>query len=739
MVKYLYKYLSLTTDKEYMQKKSKKYTNLGLRRDKNLSDVENPVLALNNLLNNIVNDNTKTFISEDLDAIRGIQNTAVNPAKLSDLANIKVQYSLQVGSTIQDFLVTPLVTLKDRIDNSKIITGETPAIAGGLGLLARFVPSSNVNVGTVSSTGDTIFTTASNQTQEVFWEGGDFSFPTFIDNSFTDQYGGIQWTGYFSPRARDPSPTITIGTTGLIIFEVDPNENNNWQTLRSFYSASRTVDVISNNAAAVPPTITVGTGQGMFVGITDYVSTSTNLVTAVAGDLITLTAPYTGGSTAAFIKTIGKDITVGDVTLPPVDIGNQIKIRVSYWYPNTHTPVPEKSLFFNYSGGRLSFSYLYAVKPSQVLGPYEIRQFLQDTVSPYQPNIGLSGNNKHLFVNNSLISDYYPKSSLAEILKTGPVAINCTTTNNLISSVSDLSAVEIGNILVPAAPRASTVITNSTIIQVRDTLSGSIKVLTSNIGNTIADTVNFIDHRGFIGWYYATSSGTIVTLPVNTTAGLRTGFVIVTNTSAPGEFKHIISLGTNTFTTNSALALTGEQVIYVYSDRSLIDTSKDIFCAGVFGQVLNTTANIGASSLVLNSVAGIAIGQIVQYSGSIADHTYITGISGNTISLSSALIGLIKGSSTIVFAPAGTGVNKEACVIPLDTAPPFVGVATGLSTSGKGIRSTSTNATLVVAVNNFFALVTPNTDVISFTTSTFDKKVIITSGGATYSILGTKF
>lgn len=710
---------------------SKKYARLGLRRDKNLSDVADPISALNNLLNNLVNDNTKTFISEDLDAIRGLKNTDITPTKLYDLANTKVQYSALSTSSgsIQEYVVTPIVTLKDRIDNSKIVTGNIPAISGGMGLLARFIQSSDINTGSTSSTGATIFNLSNAQKQEVFWELGEFSFSNYIDNSFGNQYGGIQWTGYFSPRPRDPNPSIIFDTTGLIIFESDPNEDDNWKVLRSFYAASRTLDIISGSTTNI---ITVASGQGKFVGIGDAVDTTTNLVTSVDNDIVTLDLPYTG-STITLSKEIGKTSTSGSITLPPVDIGKQIKIRISYWYPDNGVDVPEKNIQFDYTGSQLPFYQLYENKPSQVLTQYEIRQFLQDAVTPYQSNVGVAGSNKHLFVNASLISEYSPKSSLAQITKAGPIAISCTSTNNLISSETDLSGVEIGNIIVPAVSRSSTLITNT--IQVKDTLNNYIKVLTSNIGNTSTDTVNFIDHRGFIGWYYATSSGSTVTLPNKNTSELRSGFVVITPSSTPTDYKQITSLNNNTFVTDSALNLSGEEIIYVYSDRSLIDTSKDFYCAGVFGQVLAAPAVAGDTQIVMTSVTGVVPGQVIQYDGAIPNSTVITGIIGNTVNLSNALTSTIKVSSTIVFAPAGTSVNKEACVIPLDTAPPFIGTTIGLSSGGNGIRGISANATFDVIVNVLAA----TTEVQAATPSTFDKTVTIKSGGSTYSILGTKF
>lgn len=735
MIQYLYKYVKPIIGRESMKKIPKKFVNLGLRRDRNLSDVESSTISLNNLLNNLVNDPdpTKIFISEDLDAIRGLQFTNITPTKLTDLANIRVEYSEQVDDTVRDFLVTPLVTLKDRIDNSKVITGDIPAIRGGLGLKARFIPSNEINEGLQNSTGDNIFNLNNDQNQEVFWEIGDFVFPSYIDNTFKDQYGGIQWTGYFSPILRDPTPRIYFSTTGLLIFEFDPTETNNWQVLKSFYAANRTLTVSSGQNTDV---IGLQPGGGKFVGVNDWVGTDTNRVVSVAGDSVQLTSPH-NEPTITFSKKLGVDLTDGYVDLPPVEFGKQLKIRISYWYPNNGLDVPDKRIYFDYSSENLPFYSLYDEKPSEVLGPYEIRKFMQEVVTPYQSDFGESNNNKSMFVNSLMFTKYSPKSSFSQIKKIGPVTISCTSTNNLISSTSNLSGVEIGSVVVPAGNITASAITG--IIQVKDSLGDNIKVLNSNIGNTTTQSVNFIDYRGLIGWYYSTSTGTTVTLSAGTTDELRTGYIVITPTTTDTDYRYITSIGNNTFETDAELNLAGEQVIYVYSDKGIIDTSKDVFCQGVFGQVLSATAPLGATSLTLSSASGVAVDQVVQYAGSIPPGTTVTGINGNVIDLSSALIAEIKQSATIVFAPSGTGaVNKEGCVIPLDTSPPFIGVPTGLSSGGKGIRAVPANPSLSVVANSFAAYVTTSTDIVSFTTSTYDNRVLIKSGGVNYTILSTR-
>ena len=48
------------------------FKRIGLRRDKNLSDVSNPVTSLNSLLDTLVDFPGSTFISQDLDCIRNL-------------------------------------------------------------------------------------------------------------------------------------------------------------------------------------------------------------------------------------------------------------------------------------------------------------------------------------------------------------------------------------------------------------------------------------------------------------------------------------------------------------------------------------------------------------------------------------------------------------------------------------------------------------------------------------------
>ena len=64
------------------------YKRIGLRRDNNLGDLSNPTVALNNLLDNLVDEQGSTFISEDLNAIRTISSYGLTNAEYRILVEV---------------------------------------------------------------------------------------------------------------------------------------------------------------------------------------------------------------------------------------------------------------------------------------------------------------------------------------------------------------------------------------------------------------------------------------------------------------------------------------------------------------------------------------------------------------------------------------------------------------------------------------------------------------------------
>lgn len=144
---------------------------------------------------------------------------------------------------------------------------------------------------------------------------------------------------------------------------------------------------------------------------------------------------------------------------------------------------------------------------------------------------------------------------------------------------------------------------------------------------------------------------------------------------------------------------TTDGIAVVYASRGLEDNSTVEECTGVFGKEVAVNASVGTNIIVLKDVDGISAGQFVYFDGSIPydtdNMTVVRSVNtgNNTIVLersddqSDALLtALLPIGVTVVFVPptAGTNnngwdkLNKEYCIVPLNTAPPWEGTTRGL-------------------------------------------------------------
>lgn len=719
---------------------TRKYASLGIRRDKNLSDVENPVEALDNILNDLSGEGT--FESKDLDAIKNLQFEKVNSAQLSDLAGITITVTNPNDLEGPPITAEPLITLKDRVERAKITTGPVAVFRGGLGLDARFIRSDEINPSNSDSNGTNLFLLNANQPIEKnYWEYGFFEHDTLLDKTFDDQYGGIQWNGYFTPELYDPNPTINFQTMGLLIVEYDPLDNNNWVKLVNLYAQTRSVSVTSTTTGN---TVQISANDVMRISINDKLTTNNQIsITSVGPFSISLSANLSvnAATTISFTKNLGTDMSYGGFSLPAVEPGNQIKIRISYWYPNNGQTIENKWLYLSYpysffDNDYLPFVYLSPDK-ANTPGPDEIRTFLKDALSPYNNNFGkpgTSGNDyKNLYVSKTYINDYFPKNSLSQIRSVGTISINYNANSNIITSGSSLANANIGDYIIPISPTGNQL---PKTLQVKNKLGTNSLIVSDKPSVSGSQQVDIIDHKGLIDWYFANSTGANVTVTTNT-SNIQTNNVIITDSTA--SYVRITSIINSTsFSTSTNLNLTGTEPIYVYSEKGLTDKSKLVFCGGVFGVTLAANAAPG-NTMVMTSNSGIVIGQVVQYNGYINESpaTTVTAVAGNTVSLSgtSPITNLILKDSTITFAPSGTTVNKEICVIPLNNAPPFVGISDGLSTVNRGIKSANTLLEDFVVETSNLTINTVSTNITSVSgTQQYDRKIKINNNQ--YFILG---
>jgi len=156
-------------------------------------------------------------------------------------------------------------------------------------------------------------------------------------------------------------------------------------------------------------------------------------------------------------------------------------------------------------------------------------------------------------------------------------------------------------------------------------------------------------------------------------------------------------------TNSSATVSTNDGFVVVYSSKGLLDRSTTEECTGVFGREVTANANSGQNEIVVNDPSGISVGDLVYFDGtipydntSLATMTRVKAISGNTLQLGKGspapntnvnLSSLLAVGSTVVFVPSNAGPNsdgwglnnKEYCIIPLNTAPPWEGTDLGLA------------------------------------------------------------
>ena len=124
----------------------------------------------------------------------------------------------------------------------------------------------------------------------------------------------------------------------------------------------------------------------------------------------------------------------------------------------------------------------------------------------------------------------------------------------------------------------------------------------------------------------------------------------------------------------------------IYAHRGLNDQSTATECVGVVGAEVASQVNNSTSVPLTYVPDGLQTTMKVYFAGLdinnpiIPDGTTVTNISGNTVTLSTAVS--LNQSVTVVFAPSTSTSNKEGCIMPLNTAPPFSGTNDGLETTG---------------------------------------------------------
>jgi hypothetical protein len=692
--------------------KIRKYKSFGVRRDNNLSDISDKEASLNNILNNlpgIDEDAGITFISQDLDAIRGLKDTNVIPESFTQLAQstpistvVDSNGNIVLDENGNEILraVTPLVRIEDRISKFRTVTEDAPAFTSGQGPKASFVPSTLIPSFTkLSNISDNIEAALLNPAVQVsndFWTLGEFIINDRLRPEFSNSYGGILWEGYYIPNPNTALHIFSYETSGLFHVEYDRFGDGNWEIVKSIYAKKR--NVIVETSATASTEIILQNGETRFLSVGDFVDGSPdNVVVGILNNTVTLTNPITvsAGQSLVFDMLLGESTVRGGYQINEIlDFGEnpQMKKRIFWWFPDVNGYTPTLKYLRNVISPRSIYEYFFLNQEPATEIPQKnsIRELLDLAVTPSAQTFGNPSDYKEF--KSSLLTEslYTPKSSIAEITKQ-----NTTITFNQgnRSATGNFSTTEVGNIIIPTAVTDfEIVVKKDTKIKYNNNSSSTVRIINQAWSQSQTSyPVSIIDHNGIVDYFVASSTNDVVSIASNdSTLRLKKNMICITEGTTNTSFVRITEVISNTeFRVSQPLNIQNK-FVFVYANSGITDNSLDFFCAGVFGQALATESVVNQNTLELVSVSGIQIGQVVQFDGAIDENTTVANITGNIVTLSKNIVTTIKQGETIVFAPAGTSVNKSICVLPLDTSPPFVGTADGLDTDQKSILSTQT-------------------------------------------------
>ena len=743
------------------------FNNVGLRRDLNLSDIESKELALNNLLNNLVTtQDGQVFSSGDLEAIEGIANSTVTNRDIGAMAGLTVKNTIlnQETGELEDVIATPLITVKNQVDSIILTTNDPPFFNGGDGLTAQFWEAEEINPNlNINSTGANVVTGDAVVTK-TFWDNGFFEFSNKLDNTLGGSNGAIQWTGWYIPDASGPS-TFSITTSGLCILEFE-NENGILEVVKNIYTVDRpvfaTAAVIDNDS------IPISASEARTVAIGDEVVS----ILDNNGDPISIPDGLVVEGVGSESINLNQNVSIDDGYRINLSLANKLgtenfrisyvlanlekyvprAMRLTYWFPGVDTQYFYKILDVNLAtsqkdSGNLPYWYLYTEIGEQETDD-GFKGFFDKRLDTGGGIIG-----PEVVVNSTQYNKYQSISPLTVIYEPPyeqSQAIRAEYTYSILQNSNVLSVtgtspytdnIEIGNLVVGGGlPQGA---------RVQDISRNNIVILNVSALNDATATFTFLDHRGLIHIDDVQTQGIDGNgdreITIADTSLLDEDMIAVVDPGI-GNYTRIKEVRNNKqVTLTNTTSVNTPSKVYFYSDKGLRNESLDNFCIGSFGKELSATATAGSTILTLNNVDGIQIGQIVQSSPYISVNN-ATVVDVDTIqnqieiSTSGAFAEEAIAGTTLVFSPAGTTLNKEACVIPLNTAPPFVGTLTGLrTTDGSG-----TPAFKDFVLNNgdlkcrsLNALTSTTVELPSSGTFSYDRTINIKCNGSNFKILGT--
>ena len=664
------------------------FKRVGLRRDFNFSDLSDSKTALNNLLDTLVDDQTATFISEDLDAIRNVFAEGMSDADYQNVIGSAVENTNASGINQPVF---PRITYQNRLDKFETFSGD-PRFNGGNGLTAIYF-----NEDQVDDTTSGIFvgvTTGGIIPGDTFWEDGNFNYTGKIHPQSVNANGGVLWEGFFVPTQTG---SYTFNTSASLGFTMDFQTDGYVSGINTYTEYQRvglavtvTATTSGTNVVTIPtanvPNVGIGMSvsgsgirSGTIIGENDSIDRTTGEITLTndSGDPI-VTA--NSNIQVSFFRDPGTSVSTSFSTYV-LEAFERYRVRFRFYVPQSVNAIGvDRNIDFNYNppGGSsatdLRYNNLYSLN-------YDFSETAKGSFNNFYDQSILSGggliggsssSNDYVKVksNKKIDIKYSPKTSLAAITKASPTA--STTNNSKVASLSDTSNIEIGNYVfgtgIPENTRVTEIIINDSFIMSNAATS-----------TTASNTLTIIDHRGFVKRATGSASSGTLTLSAGNTSNLKTGMIVIGNGIT--QYTGITTSASTTQVTLDPSQGFGTRNVYFYESRGLVDEALNSFCipANTRCMIVTSDTPAGSTSIPVQDTTGVGNGWKVQGFQFTSGTTVNGAPLSNTIALSAATTkNLIAGANFTVTNASG---DRQLCCPPTDTSPPFNPTEEGLDTT----------------------------------------------------------
>ena len=664
------------------------FKRVGLRRDFNFSDLSDSKTALNNLLDTLVDDQTATFISEDLDAIRNVFAEGMSDADYQNVIGSAVENTNASGINQPVF---PRITYQNRLDKFETFSGD-PRFNGGNGLTAIYF-----NEDQVDDTTSGIFvgvTTGGIIPGDTFWEDGNFNYTGKIHPQSVNANGGVLWEGFFVPTQTG---SYTFNTSASLGFTMDFQTDGYVSGINTYTEYQRvglavtvTATTSGTNVVTIPtanvPNVGIGMSvsgsgirSGTIIGENDSIGRTTGEITLTndSGDPI-VTA--NNNIQVSFFRDPGTSVSTSFSTYV-LEAFERYRVRFRFYVPQSVNAIGvDRNIDFNYNppGGSTStdlrYNNLYSLN-------YDFSETAKGSFNNFYDQSILSGggliggsssSNDYVKVksNKKIDIKYSPKTSLAAITKASPTA--STTNNSKVASLSDTSNIEIGNYVfgtgIPENTRVTEIIINDSFIMSNAATS-----------TTASNTLTIINHRGFVKRATGSASSGTLTLSAGNTSNLKTGMIVIGNGIT--QYTGITTSASTTQVTLDPSQGFGTRNVYFYESRGLVDEALNSFCipANTRCMIVTSDTPAGSTSIPVQDTTGVGNGWKVQGFQFTSGTTVNGAPLSNTIALSAATTkNLIAGANFTVTNASG---DRQLCCPPTDTSPPFNPTEEGLDTT----------------------------------------------------------